>query len=45
MRGFLGPALIVVGESLELSRDRSVRHGFGGTKQSLCCSQIFLAAS
>jgi hypothetical protein len=42
MRGFLGSSLVVLGKGLELTRNRSVGHGLGGAKQSLCCFQVLL---
>src|SRR5258708_21671330 len=45
MRSFLSPLLVVFGKGLELTGNRSVGHGFGSAEQSLCCFQIFLAAS
>ncbi|MET4198682.1 hypothetical protein ABIA95_002672 [Bradyrhizobium sp. LA8.1] len=42
--GFLSSPLVVVGKSLKLTRNRSVGHGLGSAKQSLCCFQVFLAS-
>jgi hypothetical protein len=43
-RSLLGSPLIVVGKSLKLGRNGSVRHGFGSAKQSLRRLRIFLAS-
>jgi hypothetical protein len=45
MRSFLGAPLVVVGKRLQLTRNRSVGHGFGSTQQRPRCLQIFLASS
>jgi hypothetical protein len=37
LRSFLTSPLIVVGESLKLTRNRSVGHSFGSAEQGLCC--------
>jgi hypothetical protein len=45
VRSSLSSPLVVVGKGLKPTRNRSVGHGLGGVKQSLCCFQIFLASS
>jgi hypothetical protein len=45
MRGLLSSPLVVVGKGLKLTRDRSVGHGLGSAKQSICCFQVFLASA
>jgi sulfane dehydrogenase subunit SoxC len=37
MRGFLSSPLVVFGKGLKLTRNRTVGHGLGSAKQSLCC--------
>jgi hypothetical protein len=41
MRRFFSPPLVVVGKRFKLTRNRSVGHGLGSTKQSLCRFQVF----
>jgi hypothetical protein len=44
MRRLLSSPLVVVGKGLKLTRNRSVGHGLGSAKQSLCRFQVFPAS-
>jgi hypothetical protein len=44
MRSSLSSPLAVVGKGLELTRNRSIRHGLNSAEHSPCCFQVFLAS-
>jgi hypothetical protein len=44
MRSFLSSPLVVAGNGLKLTHNRSVGHGLGSLEQSLCCFLIFPAS-